>query len=307
MAIVKPDQMNFVGDNIIMVLSGLPGVGKTTVACSAPDVIVVDMDNGIKRVKSHHRKDAITVSNHEELLEDIKSPAFMKYKTVAIDTTGQFIESLKEWAYRTDPTARKKNGGFSQQGFGIVKSEFLRVSAELKKTHNVIYMFHVTKEKNKEETFFELMCEGSAKNLVWIPADLGAYLQIINGERMLCFTPTSEYSAKASYGIKGMYKVPELGDGDPNAFLTGLFAKAKENMAKEAEESQKSIAEYMKVMEQGKSAIEKVSDSKTAQEATKTINELPEVLTSKAELSSILKSKLQDVGLKWNKEKKQYE
>ena len=43
--IVKPENMDFSKKNIIMIISGLPGVGKTTLALSAPDVVLIDADS----------------------------------------------------------------------------------------------------------------------------------------------------------------------------------------------------------------------------------------------------------------------
>ena len=85
--IVKPENMDFSKKNIIMIISGLPGVGKTTLALSAPDVVLIDADEGLSRVKPEHRKDSSMVKTYEELLADIKSFEG-RYKTVAIDTCG---------------------------------------------------------------------------------------------------------------------------------------------------------------------------------------------------------------------------
>ena len=52
--IVKPENMDFSNKNIIMIISGLPGVGKTTLSLSAPDVVLVDADEGMARVKPEH-------------------------------------------------------------------------------------------------------------------------------------------------------------------------------------------------------------------------------------------------------------
>ena len=60
-------------------------------------------------------------------------------------------------------------------------------------------------------------------------------MHIINGERYLGFTPTMNYNAKSAYGIKGLVKVPELQDGDPNDFLTKLFEQARANMKAESD------------------------------------------------------------------------
>lgn len=186
-------------------------------ALSAPDVVLIDADEGLSRVKPEHRKDSSMIKTYEELLADIKSFEG-HYKTVVIDTCGALIDLMKEWAMRNEPTASKKSGGFSQQGYGFVKTEFLRLSAELRKKFNVVFLFHASKDRQGDDVFYDIVCEGSTKTLVWQPADLGAYLHIVNGERYLGFTPTMNYNAKAAYGIKGLVKVPELKDGEPMIF-----------------------------------------------------------------------------------------
>ena len=308
MPIVKPVEMDFRNDNIIMIISGLPGVGKSTVAFSAPGVVLIDMDKGVKRVAPEHRKDTIISNTYEELLEDIKTPEFMSYRTVVIDTTGAFIETLKDWAMRNNPSANKKGGGISQQGFGIVKSEFLRFSAELKKTHNVIYIFHTSKSKDKDGNFvYDLMCEGAAREVVWQPADLGAYMQIIGNDRYLCFSPTQEYSAKSSYGIKGLIKVPELQSGEPNDFITVLFDQVKKNMAKENAEFAEQKKLYDEIMQKGTAIIETVIDPDTTLKAVNEIKAIKHQLTSEKELQAKLKAKMAECNITYNRDKKCYE
>lgn len=307
MSIVKPQDMNFTEDNIIMIISGLPGVGKTTLAFSAPEPVLIDVDNGVKRVNPAHRKDAIMVKTYEELLSDMKTPEFQRYKTVIIDTTGAFIDMLKDWAMRNDPQATRKNGGFSQQGYGIVKSEFLRFSAQLRKTHNVIYLFHTSKSKDKDGFVYDLMCEGAAREIVWQPADLGAYMQIIGDKRFLCFTPTQEYSAKSSYGIKGMIEVPELSDGEPNTFLEKLFETVKVNIAEENKAFAPLKAQYETAMEQGRAIIGGVGGAEDITPAADKLEALPHSLTSEKELKSLLAARIKELGISWNRETRQYE
>lgn len=305
MSIVKPEDMDFTNKNIIMIISGLPGVGKTTLALSAPDPILIDTDEGIVRVKPAHRKDTIMAKTYEELLEDLKS--LSGYKTVIVDTGGSLIDLQKDWAVRNEPSASKKSGGFSQQGYGFVKSEFLRLSSDLRKRFNVIYLFHVSKDKNGDEVFYDLVCEGSAKTLVWQPADLGAYLHIVNGERYLGFSPTSSYNAKSAYGIKGLLKVPELKDGDKNDFLTKLFAKVKENIAEESKALKPQQDAYAEAMEAGNALIACISEPEDVLQAANAIKSLPHALTSEKELRAALSAKCKELGFVYNKDKKAYE
>ena len=53
--IVKPENMNFSDKTFSMIIYGSPGVGKTTLALSAPDPILLDFDRGVSRVRAEHR------------------------------------------------------------------------------------------------------------------------------------------------------------------------------------------------------------------------------------------------------------
>ena len=305
MAIKKPNEMNFSDKNIIMIISGLPGVGKTTLALSAPDVLLIDADEGLSRIKPEHRKDASICKTYEEVLSDIRE-AEGQYKTIVIDTCGALIDMLKDWAIRTDPKASKASGGISLQGFGTVKAEFIRLSAELRKKFNVIFLFHESKDRNGDDIFYDIVCEGSARTLVWQPADLGAHLHIMNGKRYLGFTPTAQYNAKAAYGIKGLIEVPELADGEPNDFLTRLFQKVRENLNAETESLGEGMEKYHSAMATGLELIDGITDPEQVQTVVDQIKALDHGLTSEKELLATLKKHLGEIGIKYDKASKAY-
>ena len=305
MAIIRPEEMDFSNKNINMIISGLPGVGKTTLALSAPDVVLIDADEGMARVKPEHRKTSSICKTYEELLTDIKDVEG-KCKTIVIDTGGALVDMLKDWAVRTEPAASKKGGGISLQGFGVVKTEFLRFFAELRKKFNVVLLFHESKEKQDDAVFYDIVCEGSARTLVWQPADLGAHLHIINGERWLGFTPTMNYNAKSAYGIKGLVKVPELKDGDKNDFLTRLFETVKQNISAESAALKPQKEAYDRAMAEGLKIIEQIDVPEKMMIAYDSIKALDHGLTSQKELEAALKAHARKNGWKYDGTKKQY-
>ena len=306
MAIVKPTEMNFSNKNIIMIISGLPGTGKTTLALSAPDVLLIDTDEGMARVNPAHRKDASICKTYEDILADVKAAEGI-YKTIVIDTCGALIEYMKDWAMRTDPKASKKDGGFSLQGYGTIKSEFVRLSAELRKKFNVIYLFHENLTKQDETVFYELVVEGATRTLVYQPADLAAHLFIQNGRRYLGFTPTENYSAKSAYGIKGLVEVPELKDGEPNDFLAKLFAKVRDNLNAESKALAPQTEAYNEAMAEAKRICAAVNEPSDVAQAAKILKALPHALTSEKEATAMLKNRLAELNIGWNKETKEYE
>lgn len=305
MPIVKPTEMNFSNKNIIAIISGLPGTGKTTLALSAPDVLLIDTDEGMARVNPAHRKDASICKTYEEVLADIKA-AEGHYKTIVIDTCGALIEYMKDWAMRTDPKASKKDGGFSLQGYGIIKSEFIRLSAELRKKFNVIFLFHESMTKVDENVFYELVVEGSARTLVYQPADLAAHLFIQNGKRYLGFTPTEQYSAKSAYGIKGLIEVPELKEGEENNFLTKLFNKVRANLAAESAALSPEKEKYDVAISIAKKMVDSVNSPEQVQEVVDGLKRLDHALTSEKEATAMLKARCKELDIVWDKNKKAY-
>ena len=304
--IKKPENMDFSDKNIIMIISGLPGTGKTTLALSAPDVLLIDTDEGMARVNPAHRKDASICKTYEEILADIKA-AEGQYKTIVIDTCGALIEYLKDWAMRTDRKASKNDGGFSLQGYGIIKSEFIRLSSELRKKFNVIFLFHENMTKNGDDgVFYELVVEGSTRTLVYQPADLAAHLFIQGGRRYLGFTPTEQYSAKAAYGIKGLVEVPELNEGDDNNFLTKLFAKVRANLSKESEAASAQTKQYEEIIAEAKNLLALLEKPEEVNDCVKMIKSMPHVLTSEKECTAMIKSRLAELNIVWDKKAKQY-
>lgn len=307
MPIVKPETMDFSHKNIIIILSGLPGTWKTTTACSAMHAFLADFDEGLARVNPAHRIDASICKTYEEFLADVKE-AEGKYETIIIDTCGALIEYMKDWAMRTDPKASKKDGGFSLQGYGIIKTEFLRLSAELRKKFNVVFLFHENMTKNGDDgVFYELVVEGSARTLVYQPADLAGHLFVQNGKHYIGFTPTEQYSAKSAYGIKGIIEIPELKEGDPNNFLQKLFDKVRANLAAESATVSAEKKQYDEAMAMAKVIVKNVEGVDDIPDAVKGINDLKHALTSQKEAKALLKSRLDELGIVWNKAAKKYE
>ena len=303
--IVKPENLTFSDKHFSMILYGAPGVGKSTLALSAPSPVLIDFDKGISRVRAEHRKDTIVCRTHEEVLADVNSPEMAGYETVIIDTGGSFISYLQDWAIRSNPAQnRQKNGALSQKGFGAVKQEFIRFTSYLRDTlnKNVIYIFHSEEQKDRDGNPTQrLMCEGSARNIVWQPCDFGGYVQMIGESRRVCFTPTDEFFAKGCHGIAGQRTVPTLAPGEKNDFISRLFDEAKANIEAESELYAAEREKYAAAMEQAAVILEAVDDPVSATAAIGTLKNLQHALTSLRECSAKLHQKATELGLTFDK------
>lgn len=306
MAIFEPSQMDFSNKKFATIISGAPGVGKTTLALSAPNPVLIDFDKGISRVSAKHRRTTIISKNYEEVLEDMKAQAVKDAETIIIDTGGSFITYLQDWAMRDNPTLNKqKNGAISLKGFGAVKSEFVNFTNKLQyiMDKNIIYIFHTVEEKDREgNTVNRLMCEGAARNIVWQPCDLGCYVHMVGADRFAGFSPTEQYFAKGCFGIKGLVKVPALDDNTPNDFLTRLFEMARKNIAEESKVFEADNEVYAEAMRQGSSIVEGITDGESATAAPGKIRALAHALTSEKEIKAMFTARVKELGLTWDKQ-----
>ena len=309
--IKQPNELTFNDKKFSMILYGSPGVGKTTLALSAPNPILIDFDRGVSRVKSYHRKLTIVCSTSEEVLHDIESPEVKDCETIIIDTGGSFVSFLQAWAMKINPAVNCQKDGktISIKGFGAVKLEFQRFTNYVRDTlnKNVIYVFHSDEQKDKDGNPQQrLLCEGAAKNIVWQPCDFGGFVQMIGNSRVISFTPTQEFFAKGCYGIEGQFTVPTVGPADRNDFLTTLFEKARANIAAEAEAFAPVKDQYDKVMEEAKAIIDAIKTAEDATAAVESIPKLEHALTSKKEASALLAAKAAELGFTFDKKEKKY-
>lgn len=302
--IVNPEAMDFSDKKFSMIIYGSPGVGKTTLALSAPAPVLLDFDRGISRVNAAHRKPTSFVSSYKEVLSDLASPAMKDFQTVIIDTGGSLVTFLKDWAME-EMGAKTKTGEFnSLKGFGFVKAEWNRFTEDVKTrlNKNIIYVFHSNEAADKDGNPIQrLVCEGSVRNTVWTPCDFGGYVQIIDGKRYICFTPEEEYFAKGCHGIHGKIEIPELTPEVKNDFVTRLFEKAKRTIAAENEAFAPVKEQYTKVMAEAQQIIDGVTDATSATAAVESLKALDHALTSQKEASALLKKKVNSLGLKFTK------
>lgn len=301
--ILKPEEMDFSNHKIAMIIAGVAGIGKTTLALSAPKPLLVDLDNGVSRVEAKHRVDTMKVSNFNELKNELKNEDLSDYETIVLDTGGKLFELMKPSIIKENAKYGKADGTLSLQGYGIAKKkygEFVNFVKGLGK--NLIIVFHATEvtiDPVEQFTGLRIRIEGSTKDEIWDEMDLGAFIEMKGNKRTIGFSNCDRYYAKGTHGIHGIYEVPNLDNpNQKNTFLSDLFKKINDDLAKEAIQAK----EYKAVMNEFTPLI---NNAKTADDLTKVLAKLSQtkhVSTSKDELRFALMAKSKELNCVYDKD-----
>lgn len=308
MAIRQPEEILGQKKRIRMLIAGYPGIGKTTLALSAPRPLHIDCDFGLDRVEARYRVPFIQPQSYDELLADLVPENLRDFETLVFDTGGQLLTLMSLWAMKKDPKYGQRDGTLSLKGYGFVGKEFMRLMDycfyELKK--HIVMVFHAVEEKDGDNTRLRIKVEGQTKNNVWEPMDLGGFMEMHGNDRVIGFSNCERYFAKGTRGIKGVMKVPELGPDKPNDFVARLFDQYNKQAADEVRMAEEQKRAYEAVMEKGQAIIAKIEDANTANQAVEEMKQLEHVLTSHQELAYLFSQKVAELNLVLDKKTKQY-
>lgn len=293
---------------IRMLIAGYPGIGKSTLALSAPNPLHIDVDFGIDRIEPRYRKPYIQPKNYDEILEDLTPVNVADFDTLVFDTGGKLISLMSLWAIKKDPKYGQRDGSLSLKGYGFVGKEFVRLMDycfyELQK--NIVIVFHATEEKDGDSTRLRIKVEGQTKNNVWEPMDLGGFVEMYGKDRTIGFSNCERYFAKGTRGISGTWKIPALSADSPNDFLTQMFAQYNAVAKAEIEQTAAEQEKYDAAIKQGSSIVAKVTDADTANNLMAEFKAVPHALTSEKELSALWNKKIKSLGLIYDKVLKKY-
>ena len=304
----NPNDIHDGEKKIRMLIAGYPGIGKSTLALSAPNPLHIDVDFGIDRIEPRYRKPYIQPSSYDEILEDLTPENVKDFDTLVFDTGGKLISLMSLWAIKKDLKYGQRDGSLSLKGYGFVGKEFVRLMDycfyELQK--NIVIVFHATEEKDGDNTRLRIKVEGQTKNNVWEPMDLGGFVEMYGNDRTIGFSNCERYFAKGTRGISGVRKIPALTPTSPNDVLTKLFAQYNAISAEELAKNAADQEAYEAAMAEAQAIVQTITDADTANAAMPKIKAIKHSLTSEKEVAALFNAKIKACGLVYDKKLKKY-
>jgi hypothetical protein len=232
--------------NIVMLVYGMGGVGKTTFAATFPRPLILDFENGAKYFKQRGIDVDVVRIDKWFSADDKKGLAKLmeNYDSLIFDPIGEMMEKLIHSDQVSGSKYRQSDGSLTIAGWGKVKDHArstLKWARDLGK--NVLLVAHVDEKMDEETMVKRPQIATKIGDEIIAMVDIVGYLDIITVDgvekRVVRVNPTDKrYIAKDRTGALEAYVKPEFD------YMHSLIKKAqkvtkKDTSKKDAPKSNK--------------------------------------------------------------------
>lgn len=312
MSLIKRSNELKIQQSLKMMVYGQAGTGKTTLALSAPKPLLLDFDNGVKRVNTAHLDDnvgivqVVTWNDILSLLQNNREE-LQAFDTIVIDTIGKMMDFIISY--------RCAGRNPRVQDWGTINNDFKWFCNALSELHkNIIFVAHRDTRKDGDDTVFVPALREKSYNSIVTELDLLGYLEMRNEngiqKRTITFDPTSRNDGKNTCQLPGIMNIPLILDANgqptsPNNYVEKNIIARYHTMIAQKEEK---VKEYNRILDEIKTAVEEITDAAGANyfiEHIKDYNGYGNSVLLHAR--SLFSQKVKDIDLVYNKETKKYE
>lgn len=242
---------------ILGCIVGVPGIGKTTLALSAPKPLLLDTDNGIHRVQSEYRTDCVQVKSYQDIL-DVLEEDLSDYETIVIDTLGELVNFMLKYFADKDKSLITRGGTYNIKIWGLVKTEFENLKLKLQLLNkNLIFVSHAKEDKDGENKVYRMNVAGSTPDILNGVLDFLGFCEVLGKTRSISFSPSARFYAKNSIELNDYLEIPTLKLGETNDFLTREVIEP--TIAKRKQESE-AVKQNDEKLQQGRYLIEQATE-----------------------------------------------
>lgn len=283
---------------IAALIYGQPGIGKTTLACSAPNPVLFDFDGGVTRINGAFQVPTVQVSRWEEVAEAIDEMGTM-FNSIIIDTVGKMFAYMEDYIKRTQPKMKQADGSLSLKGYGVRKNMFNEFKNGLIcKGINVIFVAHDNETRQGEEVKIRPLISGSSANDLMQDIDLVGYMEAYGKDRTISFDSTDRFHGKNTCNMPSVTKIKPLTDEHGNVIAKNEFLTLVLKQFFNQQETRRQMAlEFEQLIAVIDEKIEYITDAVTCNSVCEEIKTMQHIWNSKAMASVKIRDKANELGL----------
>ena len=279
--------------------------GKTTLALSAPDPVLIDFENGITRVSKQWQTVSMQCKNFGDFLDFLNSKEIKQFKTIVIDPLGEMADQIKAYVINKDPKLSKDG----RKLFPAIGNEFKNVWTILKNNGlSILFVSHTEEVMKNDVESLKIRCEGSfIKNFLPTQMDFVAILRRRDNkgktERFLDFQKNETFTfAKRFEGLEDIIEVPT--NTTENKFLSDVIWKRWEEKGNKEE---KANQEFDALIEDLKSKVANIQDLDQLNTYYSVIYNKHDKLWSSYQMeAAFLKAKVEELGCEFDKKASEF-
>lgn len=281
---------------VIIMLYGVPGCGKTSVATTANNPVIIDTDRGSDRAV--RVTDTLLADNWQDILNSTES--LKEYSTIVIDTAKTMLDDFLS-VYVCDKNYKLRTNSLKR--FGEMATEFSNFVGKLQTFGaDLIFICHDKEMQEGDVIKHSPNCTGSSKDLLQQKADQVGYISLVNGKRTVSFDPRDNFVGKNVAQLP-VTEIPDASTPEYDAFMADIIAKVKASIQNKSE-AQRQAIELLSSLRQ---ELEKVKTEAETTALMKKCTQLPQVM--KAPFFNEVKAALTEKGFvfedgKFKKQKK---
>lgn len=188
MAIAFVDGADLKTEAIVAVFYGQPNIGKSSLALTAADPLMLDFDRGAHRAGNKAGKQIVRVKAWADV-NGMDQDDLEPFKTIVIDTVGTALDRLAKDIIASEPKYGRQ-GSLTLQGYGVLKSRFKTWLDNMRDYgKDVILIAHASEEQRGDEQFVDrIVAAGGSKQEIYQQADImGSLKPRRDGKRILSF------------------------------------------------------------------------------------------------------------------------
>lgn len=268
--------------NLVIVLFGEWGVGKTSLGFTAEDPLLLDYDKGLERAVG--RKTSVKLKTWEDSQEFMESGTLIikKIKTLIVDTAGALLNDyLTHYLIKIDAKNGNGSDGLGLRGYGAMKNSADRFITKIQQLEiDSIFICHTSEDGDSDNKRLKPRVTGGSYEILMAKADLVGYLEMKSGKITLDFNPTDRHAGKncAQFPV---LNIPSFDTPEYQGYMAKIISQTKAHM-------QKASAAQV-------AAVKMVEEFKEKIEASKNIEELEDINQSIQKLSTLYKVQVNQV------------
>jgi hypothetical protein len=278
---------------LVALVYGDPGVGKTTLANTAPKPLLLDFDRGAHRAS--FGKSVVQFESWQDLMESESelNKMIQDSESIIIDTAGTLLDYLTSHLIDTQPLLAKN----SIKLWGEIKKSFNAFFTPLKRSgKNIIFIAHAKEKEEGDIRIKRPLIQGGSYDLLMQSCDLIGYYSVRNNNRYLTFDLSDTIVAKNCAGLEPIV-IPDI-------------TLANNTMTEIIEKTKKALLQRITKQEDAINTVQKWTEFSRTAEPSIIYESLKDANLKKTEKTAVwaaIQKVMSERGFVFNQENKTFE